>query len=41
MLEILLYILATESTSLVSKFDSSQYKKRGKINNNQCRKGTK
>lgn len=33
MLEILLYILATETAGLVSKFDNSQYKKGGKINN--------
>lgn len=41
MLEILLYILATETAGLVSKFDNSQYKKRGKINNKQWKKGIK
>lgn len=29
MLEILLYIHATETAGLVSKFDNSQYKKKG------------
>lgn len=36
MLEILLYIRAAETAGLVSKFDNSQYKKKGgEINNKQ------
>lgn len=33
MLKMLLYILATETTGLVSKFDNSQYKKKKKREN--------